>query len=376
MSKRTIVCRMVPTPVMAHQLMTTCEAFAKACNHALGLALESNTSNNIKLHHLAYSALRKLFGLSANLAVRAIRRTAAALTAAKRKKHKPALFRPISIDYDARIFEYREQDEVVSLTVLGGRIHVPLLLGEYQRGALAGKTPTAATVVRKQRGWAIHIVVEDDDAATPPGTAVLGIDLGVRNTAATSEGTLHCGEARQQYKERQRRTRSSLQAKGTQGARRVLARIAGHERRHIRHENHVLSRRIVAEAVNAHCGTIRMEELRGIRRRTRTWSRCLNRMIASWSFDELQRFVEYKAERAGIAVERVNPAWTSQTCSKCGATGLRTRDFFRCTTCDWTGHADINAALNIAGGAACKPARIGDSCMASAMHVAPESRLL
>ena len=339
---------MQPTPVVVAQLAATARAFADACNHTLAYAVQSGTSNNVKLHHACYRDIRTVHGLSANLAVRAIRRVSAAMTACRKRKRVPKAFAPSSIDYDARIFDYREQDETVSLTVIGGRIHVPLLLGRFQREALLGKRPTAATVVRKKRCWDIHIVVEDIDSE-PSGGPPMGVDLGIRNTAATSHGTLHNGKGRQQFKARRAKVRASLQSKGTRGAKRVLVRLSGYENRRIKHENHELSKQIVSEAQRHECGTIRMERLRAIRERTKTWNKHLNRMVAGWSFGQLQDFISYKAKRAGIAVELVNPAYTSQTCHRCGLLGTRDQDSFSCTTCG-PFHADLNAAWNIAGG--------------------------
>ncbi len=238
---------MQPAPTMAKQLAETCESFANACNAALVVAVQQNISNNIKLHHACYTDIRKNYGLSANLAVRAIRRVSAAMTRAKRHGGKPRAFRPTSIDYDARIFAFREGDETVSLTVIGGRIRVPLVLGEYQRNALAGKQPTAAVLKRERGRYSLHIVVEDEDAE-PPGSGVMGVDCGIRNTAATSNGTLHNGQSRQEYRHKRAAIRASLQSKGTRGARRVLKRLSGRESRHIRHENHVLSKALVSEA--------------------------------------------------------------------------------------------------------------------------------
>src|SRR4030042_3494192 len=116
MSKRTIRCRMQPPPVMAAQLAATAQAFADACNHVLAYAVKHNVSNNIKLHHACYRDIRAVHELSANLAVRAIRRVNAAMTACRKRKAKPKEFRSTSIDYDARIFDYREKEETVSLT--------------------------------------------------------------------------------------------------------------------------------------------------------------------------------------------------------------------------------------------------------------------
>lgn len=383
MSQRTIRCKLAPTPVMGSALAATCERFADACNAILVEALRRNEANNVRLHHLTYRTTRARFGLSANLVVRAIRRVAQAMTAAKKRGRPPAQFRPTSVDYDARIFDLREQDETVSLTTVSGRIHVPLVLGAYQRTGLRGKRPTAATLVRQARKWYIHIVVEDGDAPpAAPGGGAMGVDLGIRNTAATSFGALHSGAPRQDFKARCERVRASLQSKDTAGARRLLRRLSGYEQRRVGHENHVLSKALVEEAQRHGCEVIRMEQLRGIRQRTRTWNKHLNRMVAGWSFAQLQSFVAYKATRAGIAVEFIDPAFTSQTCSTCGQLGSRHGDRFVCTTCGEK-HADSNAAVNIAAGGVAregkpsrrKPARIRTGCEKSS-HLLPESRLL
>lgn len=148
---------------MIEALERTCEAFAWACNAILATALEQNISNNVKLHRLVYRTIREDYGLSANLVVRAIRRVSAAIHATKKRNRVPKEFRPTSIDYDARIFDYRERDETVSLTTMSGRVHIPLLLGGYQRDALRGKKPTAATVVKYGNRWDITITMADED---------------------------------------------------------------------------------------------------------------------------------------------------------------------------------------------------------------------
>jgi putative transposase len=333
---------------MAYSLSETCQAFADACNAIFATAFSKNISNSIDLQRLTYYTIREQFKLSANLTVRAVRRVASAITASKKRGKVSIAFKPTSIDYDARIFDYREKDETVSLTVMGGRIHVPLILGDFQRRALTGKKPTFATVIRKGQQWFAHIVIEDTDA-TPVNGPAIGIDLGIRNTATTSNGTLHDGTARRKFKEDRARVRASLQSKGTPGAKRVLRRLSGYENRRIRHENHVLSKQIVDEAVKAHCGIIRMERLTHIRQRCRIRNRHMNRMMSGWSFGQLQTFIEYKAKRVGLVVEYVDPAYTSQTCPKCGLRGTRKQDIFQCSTCG-TMHADVVGALNIAGG--------------------------
>ena len=357
MATRTICCKLVSTLPAIEALSETSRFFSDACNHILKIAVEEKTHNAIKLHHLCYTEVRELFGLSANLAIRAIRRVASCMTRLQGKRKRPRLFKPKSIDYDARIFSFWEKQEIVSLTTTKGRIKIPMMLGDHQRKALAGQNPTSATVINKGGIWYIHIVVEIE---TKPcdGLGVMGIDLGITNIATTSTGSKIEGKSRQQFKAKRASVRASLQSKGTQGAKKVLRKISGKENRRIRHENHALSKQLVEEAKRHNCGTIRMEQLKAIRSRTKTWNKHRNRMVAGWSFYQLQWFVTYKAVADGIAIELVDPAYTSQTCHRCLNLGSRRGERFSCATCGES-HADVNAACVISlGGAACKPARI------------------
>ena len=68
------------------------------------------------------------------------------------------------------------------------------------------------------------------------------------------------------------------------------------------------------------------------------------------------------ADKAPGRVEKVRPAFTSQRCSACGQVDRDSREsqaVFRCTACGFAGHADVNAAINIAAGHAVT-ARGGD----------------
>jgi IS605 OrfB family transposase len=345
---RTICCKLKVSEEISQAYLETREVFASACNAILAKALETKIKNPIELHQLVYSTIRQDFPLSANLVVRAIRRVANALSQKKKKRPKPHMFRAGSIEYDARIFTFWEKDFQVSLATIRGRKKAFLDVGEYQKEALKGKSPTCATLIKRGSDWYLNIVIEDPTPIPVVGEAI-GIDLGLRNTAYTSTQFVSCGTARQSFKKKCAKIRASLQSRGTRGAKKKLRTLSGYEKRRIRHENHILSKQLVVEARRHNAGMIRMEQLSGIRNKTLVWNPHRNRMISGWSYYQLQQFVTYKAKRAGISVELVDPAYTSQHCSQCGQKGLRNADVFECKTCGEK-HADYNAACNISIG--------------------------
>ena len=76
----------------------------------------------------------------------------------------------------------------------------------------------------------------------------------------------------------------------------------------------------------------------------------LNRAIlaSGWSL-----FAKRLEDKAAGRVEKISPAYTSQTCSQCRIVDREAREsqaVFRCRSCGYYGNADVNAARNIAAG--------------------------
>ncbi|MFC6742047.1 zinc ribbon domain-containing protein [Methylobacterium tardum] len=115
----------------------------------------------------------------------------------------------------------------------------------------------------------------------------------------------------------------------------VLQRLSSRERRFHAAENHTISRSVIHDAITRRAG-ICIEDLAGIRLRTQV-SRALRWDHAGWSFYQLRAFLTYKAAIAGVPLLAVDPAWTSQSCSRCGCLGDRERKVFRCNACGHRG---------------------------------------
>lgn len=187
---------------------------------------------------------------------------------------------------------------------------------------------------------------------------VLGVDLGVKYPAyvCLNDDTYkreHIGEAlelikqREQYQARRRRTQQQLKnVKGGKGRHKKLKnldRLSDCERNFAKTYNHMISKRIVEFAKKHKCEYIHLEKL--------TKDGFDNTILRNWSYYELQQMIEYKADRLGIKVRYVNPAFTSQTCSRCGnidKENRQTQETFVCTKCEFKLNADHNAAINIA----------------------------
>jgi putative transposase len=127
---------------------------------------------------------------------------------------------------------------------------------------------------------------------------------------------------------------------------RLLKKIKNRESTVIRDLNHKVSRKIVEIAKKDSAG-IKLEKLDGIRN-NKKHTKQFNYGLNSWSFHQLQKFIEYKAKLEGIPVTYVEPKNTSKECSRCGSIGIREAKSFKCPTCGHVDHADANASFNTA----------------------------
>lgn len=353
----TVACKLkVPLKFVA-EIDKTLEVFAAACEW-----VNANTppelTNKAKMQKLVYNDVRALFGLSANLAIQALRRVCANRKTARVKKRSVRKFSPTSVSYDARIFSFRESNYSVSIKLLDTRARFDLDIGNYQRGILKGQDPKSATLVKRRNSdYYIHINLDNEIPDPIAVKDVIGVDLGRVDIAHTSDKENWSGIELNKVRNKYASLRKVLAKKaslGTRSSRRrcrqLQKRLSGKEKRFQKHINHEISRQLVNNAVTSN-RAIALEDLSGIRERTNQLPRSKQerRKSNNWSFYQLRQFLAYKCLLAGIPLYLVNPAYTSKSCHKCLHIGNRNGKKFSCsnTSCNWKGDSDYNGAKNI-----------------------------
>jgi len=259
----------------------------------------------------------------------------------------------------------------VPLEVYGAhaaRVLNALLEGTAKKGGL--------TLWRSRRGiwYAVLSVTMEVPVAENRGGWV-GVDRGQNHLAvASTPGGLarfwtfgRVRQARRHYAAKRRRLQRA-------GKHKTIKRLEHKEARLVRHVNHVISKQLVRFAQDHGCG-IRLEELRGIRANAtqrKDTKRQADKNRDYWPYYDLETKVAYKAALAGVSVDKVPAAYTSKSCSRCGAIGQRERHAFRCPRCGYRGHADHNASRNVGRwvGLSC-PVMLEKGGAAMALSVSP-----
>ena len=212
---------------------------------------------------------------------------------------------------------------------------------------IKGKVKTC-TIQRSSTGkWYVCFSAECEPERLPVIPTQVGIDVGLKTFATLSVGTeienprFFRKEEKALAKVQRKHSKMAKDTPERRKHRKAVARV--HERIGWRRENftHQESRKIV----NSY-GVICVEDLTVNRM---THNHCLAKSIADASWSAFFAQLSSKAEEAGRAFVKVNPAYTSQTCSRCGHRQKMplSERMYHCPCCLLSIDRDLNAALNI-----------------------------
>jgi putative transposase len=354
--QRTVRLKLRPTPEQVPILRATLAQYTACFNAVAVHGWSRGIRNGVQLHRDTYYPLRATQPtLPSQLVCAARVRATEAVKAAldRQKKGRPVRCprsRSAPIRYDARSYRVTRERDAVTLATVAGRQHVPFRSRERHHRQLAVATAfDSADLLERRSGFWLYLTVTLPDVPFEDAGAVVGIDLGLDRPAVASNNTFHGPRRWRAIERRTFRLRRQLQAKGTPSARRRLRRLGSKVARFRRDCDHVLSKRLVQSVEPG--TTLVVENLAHIRSRTKQRGREQRRRFHAWSFAQLRRFLTYKAEAAGCRVVGVDPRHTSQTCSRCGFQDRRNRvsqAVFRCRSCGFELHADLNGSRNVA----------------------------
>jgi putative transposase len=208
--------------------------------------------------------------------------------------------------------------------------------------------PKTVCMRRSSTGkWYVTIACEWEPAALNPTPQHVGIDVGLVSFATFSTGETIDNPRFFRREEKALAKAQRRLAKATKGTpkrrkrRKVVARV--HERTRFRRQDfaHQESRKLVNRFQ-----VIAVEDLPVNRM---VHNHCLAKSISDAAWAEFASMIRVKAEWAGRAFVAVDPAYTSQDCSRCGhrqKLPLSER-IYRCPCCSLELDRDLNAALNL-----------------------------
>jgi IS605 OrfB family transposase len=352
--KLTAKVKLLPDAEQRAYLLQTLERANAACDYISAWAWEAKVFSPFKLQKLVYVDVRQRFDLSAQVVIRLLSKVCDAY---KLDKQTMRQFRKHgAIAYDSRIVSWYTDKQRVSIWSVGGRLNIPYQLGERQHELLQYQQGESDLVFSRGEFYLLA-TCDIPDPTEQETDAALGVDLGVTNLATTSDGDIQTSATIERNRQKQQRLRTALQKRGSLSAKRHLRKLAGRQRRFQTDVNHQISQRLVESAARTH-RAIALEDLTGIRSRTRAKGADQRARHSNWAFAQLRQFVTYKAKMRGIPVRLVDPRYTSQRCFACGhieRANRKSQSLFSCCACGHTAHADVNAANNLAWAAVIQP---------------------
>lgn len=212
---------------------------------------------------------------------------------------------------------------------------------------LEGDLKTVRVICKAGKWYASFACEVPEPAPLPPTGQAVGIDVGLSALLTTSDGekVAHPAFYRAGQRTLRRLQRRLARAKRGSHNRRKALRAVQRQQAHVSAQRADFLHKLSADLVRQH-DRIALEDLR-VRHMVR--NRHLSKSILDSGWSTFRQYLTYKAESAGREVAFVDPAYTSKSCSECGAVfqdfDLSTR-WVTCA-CGLSLDRDHNAALNI-----------------------------
>jgi IS605 OrfB family transposase len=205
------------------------------------------------------------------------------------------------------------------------------------------RAPPFGRIVRRKGEWFASICYHAPKDPPVACEGVIGVDRNsVGNIAVFADPKtgavrkLGICPARTEFVFRHRRKNLQRASKT-----RLLKKLHRKQRRRMSYENHRTTRAVVDYAAT-HRRAVVVERLEGVAAKDfkiRGYSE-----KNQWAFGQLGSMLCYKCALRGIPLIEVDPAYTSQTCSRCGSIHRPDGKRFICLTCGHNDHRDADGS--------------------------------
>ena len=263
-------------------------------------------------------------------------------TKKKRKFSKPNI-KNISIELDNRLFNLSQGnnfDHFVKITTpffhphkkRAITINIPIKNHKHSNNLKKKGFNIRNTIILKNDK--ISFIWEKEDAPKKSEGINIGLDTGYKKLIATSNGDFHGGSDMEMIYEKICRKRKNSKA----------------YKRALKERDNKINQ-IVNTFLKERgdMKTLIVENLKNVKHKIKgKRKKEFNNKLQRWSYPKLLTALERHSEAEGFELKKVNPAYTSQQCSRCGVIKKENRkgESYSCS-CGLEMDADLNASINI-----------------------------
>ena len=263
----------------------------------------------------------------------------------KKKKSKPEV-KSIAINLDARGFniqkDSKEFDEFIRLTLpywCNDRktryttINIPIKHHKHSLRFINWNRKNTIKLTKINNNYYLIFIYEKATPKIKSKGKSLGIDQGYKKLLALSNGKIIGNNFETIYENIARKKQKSKN---------FLQALIERDNR----INEIINKELKLRGINR----IIIENLKNVKKNTKGKIRKkFNNKLQRWCYSKVVNKLERLCEENGIYLQKVNPAYTSQTCSSCGEIHKSSRngELYTCISCKMKMDADINASINI-----------------------------
>ena len=336
--------------IFPDDMMLLMKMFREMINFCIKIGIEENISTLKKFSSLHYKDL-SIFDIQSKYKLTAMSQAMGILAQRKRdvRRGKTPKSPYVSKPYLVSCYDFKITGMLLSFPISNGSKFL-VKLNEHTMLQLRNVEPRSFTITPNSISISIRKEVEQ---IIPEN--VIGIDRNLRNvTISTNDETImYKTNKLLSIKENSSHVRASFTRNDVRVKNKFFNQRMNRQTRRIQQYLHKISKDVVERAVKSK-SMIVFEDLKGIRklyRRGNGQGNKYRRKLNSWSYFELQRQIQYKANWNGIPVQFVDPKRTSQLCPICGGK-LQEDRFHRrkllCINCKKSMDRDVIASMNIA----------------------------